>query len=224
MAKTKVTGGYIADSAITSDHLHTTLNLSSKTLTIGATTVSGHIIPSANITYDLGSSTYRFRDLYLSGNTIYIGGGKLEYNDTSGSFELKNASDTVVAVSLSANDTDDLGEGSSNLYFTTARARGAISASTGIAITDGAISAAAVPNASLTNSSVTINSNSLSLGGTLTLDTDDIGEGSTNLYFTNARARGAISVSGNALSYNSSTGVLTANYEESPSFTGHIQV
>jgi hypothetical protein len=45
-----------------------------------------------------------------------------------------------------------------------------------------------------------------------------------NLYFTTARAREAISVSGNALSYNSSTGVLTANYEESPSFTGNVTV
>ena len=51
----------------------------------------------------------------------------------------------------------------------------------------------------------------------------DIGE-NTNLYFTNARARSAISVSGNALSYNSSTGVITSNFEESPTFTGDIAV
>ena len=38
--------------------------------------------------------------------------------------------------------------------------------------------------------------------------TDGITEGSTNLYFTNARARSAISVSGD-LSYNSSTGVIS---------------
>ena len=35
--------------------------------------VSDHIIPSADITYDLGSATYRFRDLYLSGNSIQLG-------------------------------------------------------------------------------------------------------------------------------------------------------
>ena len=39
-------------------------------------------------------------------------------------------------------------------------------------------------------------------------DTDDLSEGSSNLYFTNARARSAISVSGD-LSYNSSTGVIS---------------
>jgi len=39
-------------------------------------------------------------------------------------------------------------------------------------------------------------------------DTDDLTEGSTNQYFTNARARGAISVGGD-LSYDSSTGVIS---------------
>jgi hypothetical protein len=39
-------------------------------------------------------------------------------------------------------------------------------------------------------------------------DTDDLTEGSTNLYFTDGRARGAISVSGD-LSYDSATGVIS---------------
>ena len=38
-------------------------------------------------------------------------------------------------------------------------------------------------------------------------DTDNLSEGSTNLYFTNARARSAISATGD-ISYNSSTGVM----------------
>ena len=37
-------------------------------------TVSGHILPDTDITYDLGSATNRFRDLYLSGNSIDLGG------------------------------------------------------------------------------------------------------------------------------------------------------
>ena len=47
--------------------------------------------------------------------------------------------------------------------------------------------------------------------GTFSLDTDTdgINEGVSNLYFTDARARGAISVSGNGISYNSGTGVIT---------------
>jgi hypothetical protein len=53
-------------------------------------------------------------------------------------------------------------------------------------------------------------------------NTDTVSEGTSNLYHTDARARGAISVSGNALSYNSSTGVITSAYEESPTFTGDV--
>ena len=36
--------------------------------------VSSNILPSANITYDLGSTSQRWRDLYLSGNSINLGG------------------------------------------------------------------------------------------------------------------------------------------------------
>jgi len=75
------------------------------------------------------------------------------------------------------------------------------------------IAGEAIPNSGLANSSVTINGNSLALGGTLTLDTDDIGEGSTNLYYTDARARAAVSVTDaggdGSLAYNSTTGVIT---------------
>ena len=53
------------------------------------------------------------------------------------------------------------------------------------------------------------------------LSTSNLSEGS-NLYYTDTRARAAISVSGNALSYNSSTGVITSNFEESPTFTGAV--
>jgi hypothetical protein len=53
----------------------------------------------------------------------------------------------------------------------------------------GEFGTSAIPNSQLENSSVTINANALSLGGTLTLVTDDIAEdGSpTNLWYTDAR-------------------------------------
>lgn len=44
--------------------------------------------------------------------------------------------------------------------------------------------------------------------GSITLDTDDIIEGSTNLYFTNTRARSALSA-GTGITYNTSTGIIT---------------
>jgi hypothetical protein len=39
--------------------------------------VAGSILPSANVTYDLGSPTQRWRSAYFSGNTIYLGGAVL---------------------------------------------------------------------------------------------------------------------------------------------------
>ena len=49
-----------------------------------------------------------------------------------------------------------------------------------------------IANAKLANSSITINSQAIALGGSHTFDTDDIGEGSSNLYYTTARANSAI--------------------------------
>jgi hypothetical protein len=44
--------------------------------------------------------------------------------------------------------------------------------------------------------------------GAITLDTDDITEGSTNLYYTDARSRAALSA-GTGISYDNSTGIIT---------------
>ena len=49
-----------------------------------------------------------------------------------------------------------------------------------------------IANAKLANSSITVNSQAIALGGSHTFDTDDIGEGSSNLYYTDARANSAI--------------------------------
>jgi hypothetical protein len=41
-------------------------------------TLSAHIIPAGNELYDLGSSTNKFRDLYLSGSTIHLGSSTIQ--------------------------------------------------------------------------------------------------------------------------------------------------
>jgi hypothetical protein len=67
-----------------------------------------------------------------------------------------------------------------------------------------------IANSSLTNSSITINGSATSLGDSITLDTDDISEGSTNEYFTQTRARDSFSA-GNAINYNSGTGEIAVD-------------
>jgi hypothetical protein len=67
-----------------------------------------------------------------------------------------------------------------------------------------------IANSSLTNSAITINGTSVSLGGTRTLGSDDISEGSTNKYFTDERAQDAVgNALGTGLSYNDSTGAIS---------------
>ena len=52
--------------------------------------------------------------------------------------------------------------------------------------------AGSIANDKLSNSAITINGTSTSLGGTRTLGTDDISEGTTNKYFTDERAQDAV--------------------------------
>ena len=90
-----------------------------------------------------------------------------------------------VEISPSPGSTDSVTEGSTNLYFTTARARASVTASGSLSY-----------------------STSTGIFSYTTPNSDGITEGSTNLYFTNARARAAVSAAG-SLSYNSSTGVFS---------------
>lgn len=89
-------------------------NLSSLTI---SGNVTGNLLPSANVTYDLGSATQAWRSLYISGNTLYIADESMAVNSASGiwSFtsnggEITLGAESVFANSISANYV--LGNGS----------------------------------------------------------------------------------------------------------------
>jgi len=65
-----------------------------------------------------------------------------------------------------------------------------------------------IPNSKLQNSSISIAGHSTALGDSVSLNTGNISEHTDYKYYTDARARGAVSVSGD-LAYNSSTGVIS---------------
>jgi len=50
------------------------------------TTITGNFNPSANATYTLGNSTNQWSNLWISGNTIFIGGSNISANTTTLSF------------------------------------------------------------------------------------------------------------------------------------------
>jgi hypothetical protein len=85
-------------------------------------------------------------------------------------------------VSAGPADTDALAEGSSNLYFTTARAK---SAAVADAIVDGVTDVAPSQNAVFDALALKADASALPA------DTDDVSEGSVNLYFTDSRAKAA---------------------------------
>ena len=170
---------------------------------------SGLSYDSSNGTYQLnvnsdgiseGSSNKYFTDARARG-AISVSGSILAYNSGTG----------VISMSI---DTADVAE-NGNLYFTDARSRSAIS-----------LDAVSSPDVQL----LTYNSSTgkLSLpassvfgqfaAGTglsyadgvysLNASTSNVSEG-TNLYFTDARSRAAISVSGSGLAYNSGNGQIS---------------
>jgi hypothetical protein len=77
---TDQTGAYTALEASTA-----TIYNESSGLTINkALNAGGHIIPTANGTYDLGSSSNRFRTLYLTSSSLYVGNTHLTGTGTTG--------------------------------------------------------------------------------------------------------------------------------------------
>jgi hypothetical protein len=128
-------------------------------------------------------------------------GQVLKYNGTAWVNGLDNNAVTSVfgrtgAITAQSGDYNTLQvTENTNLYFTNQRARFAISgdATSGVVYqnTTGIIALDDIPNTSLLNSSVTVNGSTVALGGSTSFTTTAVAEG-TNLYYTDARARAAI--------------------------------
>jgi len=147
-------------------------------------------------------------------SAVFNSGGSQDlYHNNNKKFETTNAGITVTGdISLTGNisgaDTDNLSEGSTNLYYTDARA-------------DARITNALVDEDNMASDSATKVPSQQSVkayvdASILTKDnTDEITEGSTNLYFTTARANTAIDAKltgditlGNVTTQSVNTGVV----------------
>ena len=62
--------------------------------------MTGHIIPAANITYDLGSSTMMWRDIYVGPGSLYVNGKKV-IDDDSGTIQISTDQDQNLKVATS---------------------------------------------------------------------------------------------------------------------------
>ena len=98
-----------------------TFNPSSNTLTLG-----GNFVPAANVSYDLGTSEKRWKDLYLSGSTAVIGNAEITVTQSAvkiglaGGNKLEIASDGSIsgAVSSYANTSSNTAQSNTNTLVT----------------------------------------------------------------------------------------------------------
>ena len=81
----------------------------------GNVSITGDIIPSANVTYDLGSTTSRWKDLYLSGTSIFLGTSSIAENG-DGNIVLTNGDGGTWTFGGSADlDSSKIANGTSNV-------------------------------------------------------------------------------------------------------------
>ena len=143
--------------------------------------------------------------------------GDISYNSSTGVISFTQSASPVTSVNTQTGavvlDTDDIGEGSTNIYFTNARADTRINLQTGANLDLSSKSTSNLSEGSnlyYTDARADARVN-LQTGANLDLSsksTSNLSEGS-NLYYTDARARASISEDSTQLSYNSTTGVLS---------------
>jgi len=63
--------------------------------------ITTNVVPQSNVTLDLGTSTKRWRSLYLSGNTIYLGGLNIT-TTANGSVSFRNSSNQPAPIQTSS--------------------------------------------------------------------------------------------------------------------------
>ncbi|XLQ19853.1 MAG: tail fiber protein [Candidatus Moraniibacteriota bacterium] len=148
-------------------------------------TNTGNLLPSTNDTYDLGSSTNRFRDLYLGPNSLHIGTngneGIISYDTTNEAFNFDKAavfgtSTNAVAGMIRWSGTDL--EGYDGSTWNSLTSSGGVSTYTGLTDTPASLSANQIQfansagNAITQNSNFTYDGNNLAIGGSITLNND----------------------------------------------------
>jgi len=70
----------------------------------GDLTMTGHILPSANITYDLGSATKMWKDIYVGPGSLYVNGKKV-IEDDSGTISITTDNNEDLKLTTSGTGT-----------------------------------------------------------------------------------------------------------------------
>jgi len=96
-------GGYAL--ALEGAAVSTTTGAFSSNVTIGGTlTMSGHVLPSADVTYDLGSASKQWKDIYVGPGSLYVNGRKV-IEDDSGSINITTDNNEDLMMSTTGTGT-----------------------------------------------------------------------------------------------------------------------
>ena len=79
-------------------------------------TVAGNILPNANLTYNLGSPTQRWKDLYISGNTIDLNGSTIT-SDANGITLTNPLGGSYTVIGAGASNTASIVNGNSSIVI-----------------------------------------------------------------------------------------------------------
>ena len=119
LAYNKVTGNYEVTNLRSDQNISLVFDSSANSYSWGFTnnTFTGDLIPDSDEAYDLGSVSYRWKDLHLSGNTINLGSIRLK--DSGGDLVVIDSDNNKIslALSLSTNNTAILSLDSSTGSF-----------------------------------------------------------------------------------------------------------
>ena len=79
--------------------------------------ITGNIIPSANVTYNLGSPTAAFKSLYVGGNTVYLGSLQLKDNGSNALAVYTSDGTTLANVAAAGLAVTSITDGTSAYQF-----------------------------------------------------------------------------------------------------------
>jgi hypothetical protein len=78
-------------------------------LAVTGDTTAGNIIPSTDVTYDLGSPSNKWRSLYLAGNTIYLGSAEITSTESSITLSSGSGAEFTISGDSAANTVGSFG-------------------------------------------------------------------------------------------------------------------